>query len=166
MGVYNRAPLAFERGQIGVDVFWVPGAVRPLPHVGLRGEQRAHLGLVLGAGVRGEGERRVGQLVPPTLVRTLENQIKQCAEHPEEPEPLKSDAAAEVPPPEGFPLGCVEIVLAEDVSDLVGRISDQQGHVGQTLAQRSKCAFRRRGADMQLASVNSQGAMSGRPQGP
>lgn len=30
------------------------------------------------------------------VVRTLENQIKQCAEHPEEPEPLKSDAAAEV----------------------------------------------------------------------
>ena len=30
------------------------------------------------------------------VVRTLENQIKQCDEHPEEPEPLKSDAAAEV----------------------------------------------------------------------
>jgi hypothetical protein len=30
------------------------------------------------------------------VVRTLENQIKQCADHPEEPEPLKSDAAAEV----------------------------------------------------------------------
>jgi hypothetical protein len=30
------------------------------------------------------------------VVRTLENQIKQCDEHPEEPEPLKNDAAAEV----------------------------------------------------------------------
>jgi hypothetical protein len=30
------------------------------------------------------------------VVRTLENQIKQTLDHPDEPEPLKSDAAAEV----------------------------------------------------------------------
>src|SRR4051812_7219091 len=56
--------------------------IRPGEHVG-DAEEQARYGREFQTGL-------------DAVVRTLENQIKQCDEHPEEPEPLKSDAAAEV----------------------------------------------------------------------